>query len=75
MRATSGGKQTIADAERNAMLDELERAVQDLLARIARGTPASGDPQSSTGPDNGSGRAFDIAAVPSASAGDAGRHH
>ena len=75
MRATSGGKQTIADAELNAMLDELERAVQDLLARLAKGTPGSVDPRSSTGPDDGSGRAFDIATVPSASAGDAGRHH
>ncbi len=41
MRATSGGKETMADTELNAMLDELERAVQDLLGRLARGTPGS----------------------------------
>ncbi len=75
MRATSGGKQSMADAELNAMVDELERAVHDLLARIASGTPGSGDPQGSTGPCSGSGRAFGIAAVPTASAGNAGRHH
>ena len=74
MRATGSGRKT-TDAELNALVDELERAVQDLLALLAKGRPSSARSPELTAPRGGSDAAPDVSADPMSSAGAAGRRH